>query len=78
MLENASGRHYTGITTDPVRRLLEHNAGSTASTRGFRPWKMIHTEEFDSRSKACKREWHLKHSKGQKDKLDIIEKHRTT
>jgi len=33
---------------------------------------MIYTEEFDSRQEACKREWHLKHAKGHKEKLDII------
>lgn len=75
MLENESNRHYVGITTDPARRLVEHNSGSTKSTRPFRPWKIIHTEEFDSRQEACKREWHLKHAKGSKEKLDIIKQH---
>ena len=75
MLENASGRHYVGITTDPARRLAEHNAGSAKSTRPFGPWKIICTEEFDSRSKACKREWYLKHAEGRKEKLSIIEKY---
>jgi putative endonuclease len=78
MLESLSKRHYIGITTDPQRRLVEHNAGSTTSTRGFCPWKMIYTEEFNSRSEACKREWHLKHAKGREEKLDIIEKHSAT
>lgn len=75
ILENASGRHYVGITTDPERRLVEHNSGSTASTRPFRPWKMIYVEEFGSRQEACRREWYLKHSNGTKEKLDIIVKH---
>jgi len=73
LLENANSRHYVGITTDPTRRLMEHNSGSTKSTRPFRPWKMIYTEEFDTRQDACKREWHLKHAKGRKEKLDIIQ-----
>ncbi len=75
MLENADKRHYIGITTDPIRRLVEHNSGSTRSTRPFKPWKMIHTEEFDSRKEACKREWYLKHAKGYKEKLDIAKKY---
>jgi len=76
MLENASARHYVGITTDPARRLAEHNAGSAKSTRPFGPWKTIYTEEFESRSEACKREWFLKHAEGRKEKLSIIKEYR--
>ena len=72
IIENPKNRHYVGITTDLNRRLTEHNLGSTKSTRPFRPWKMIYTEEFDSRQTACKREWYLKHSAGRKEKLNII------
>lgn len=74
ILENANNRHYVGITTEPDRRLIEHNNGSTKSTKSFRPWKLIYAEVFDSRREACKREWHLKHPKGYKEKLDIIKK----
>lgn len=74
MLENSDNRHYIGITIDPDRRLMEHNNGGAKSTRPFGPWKLIHKEGFDSRSEACKREWHLKNTKGKKEKQDIIEK----
>ena len=72
MIENASGRHYVGITTDVDRRLKEHNKGSAKSTRPFGPWKLIHTEEFLNRSEALKREYYLKHEKGKKEKQSII------
>ena len=75
MLENAKGRHYVGITTEPSRRLEEHNIGSAKSTRPFGPWKMIYTEELNSRSEACSREWYLKHAEGRKEKFDIIKKY---
>ena len=75
MIENCTNRHYIGITTDPKRRLIEHNSGSTKSTMPFRPWKTIYTEEFESRKEACAREWHLKHNKGYKEKLEIINKY---
>ncbi|MEI6498908.1 MAG: GIY-YIG nuclease family protein [bacterium] len=75
MLENDRKRHYVGITTDTKRRLIEHNTGSAKSTRPFGPWKMIYTEEFDTRQDACKREWHLKNTPGRKEKLEIIEKY---
>lgn len=32
---------------------------------------MIYSECFDSKSDAYKREWHLKHAKGRKEKLAI-------
>ena len=70
-----SKRYYIGYTIDVKRRLLEHNAGDTKSTRPFGPWKMIYFEGFDSKSDAYKREWYLKHSKGRKEKLEIIKKH---
>ena len=72
MLENANRRHYIGITTDPGRRLVEHNNGSTRSTRPFRPWRLIYFEEFETRQDACKKEWYLKHPGGYKEKLEII------
>ena len=74
ILENAQRRHYVGITTELARRLAEHNNGSTKSTRPFRPWKMICSEEFENRQLACKREWYLKHAEGREDKLSLIEK----
>jgi len=72
MIENSKGRHYIGITTDPERRVAEHNRGSAKSTRPFGPWKLIYTEEFATRSEACKREYSLKHAEGRKEKLNII------
>jgi len=75
ILENGNNRHYVGITTDVERRLAEHNKGSAKSTRPFGPWKVIYSEEFDSRSEVCKREWYLKHAEGKKEKNLIIEKH---
>ncbi len=74
MIENSKRRHYVGITTDQNRRLAEHNHGGAKSTKPFRPWKLIYSESFDSRSEACKREWYLKHSAGRKEKLEIIKK----
>jgi len=75
ILENNVGRHYVGITTDPTRRLAEHNTGNTKSTRPFGPWRTIYTEEFQTRSEACKREWHLKHTTGRKEKEAIIKQY---
>jgi putative endonuclease len=53
-------RTYVGWTTEPDRRLAEHNAGTGArSTRG-RAWMLIHVEECASKRAAMQREWALK------------------
>jgi putative endonuclease len=37
-------RIYVGMTRDIEKRLKEHKSGVTRSTRLFRPWKIIFTE----------------------------------
>lgn len=54
---------YTGVTTDPVRRLREHNGeirGGARYTRSRQPVSMIWHESQPNRSEACKREAQLK------------------
>lgn len=57
-----TGRLYTGITTEPERRLREHNGGTRGAkyTRVGRPWKIVRLEEVPSRSAALKREYAIK------------------
>ena len=53
-------RTYVGWTTDLVRRLAAHNAGSGArSTRG-RQWMLLYAERHGTKQDAMSREWHLK------------------
>ncbi len=48
---------YTGYTSDLEMRLRSHNEFSKKDwTRSYRPWKLIHTETFQSKSEAIKRE----------------------
>ncbi len=56
-------RFYTGSSADPEKRLMRHNAGATSSTKPGRPWKIVHREEFESRSEAIKRENYIKRMK---------------
>lgn len=53
-------RFYVGMTYDVEKRLREHNRGKTKSTKGFRPWKLIHVEEYPNRITAREREKYLK------------------
>jgi putative endonuclease len=56
-------KFYIGQTQDISNRVLEHNNGKTISTRSGRPWVLVHTEVFATRSDAIKRERELKSKK---------------
>ncbi len=62
ILKCADNSLYTGITTDPDRRLREHNEGKIGAkyTRSRRPVELVHVETSDSRSQATKREYEIK------------------
>ena len=64
VIQSEEGLRYTGHAPDLVRRLSEHNAGTTHSTKHGTNWKIIHTEEFMSRGEAMKREKFLKTGAG--------------
>ncbi|MCX2744460.1 GIY-YIG nuclease family protein [Mangrovivirga sp. M17] len=56
---------YIGYTSDLEDRILSHNQKATKGfTIRYRPWKLIHTEELDSKTLAIKREKQLKSSRG--------------
>lgn len=64
MLECANGRYYTGWSTDPFRRLKQHNAGSGAKyTRMNGPCRLVYVEEVPDHSTALKREIRIKQYK---------------
>jgi putative endonuclease len=71
VLECADGSLYTGYTTDPERRLEEHNDGAGAKyTRGRTPVELVHVERFESRSAAMVREHAIKRlSRSEKEEL---------
>ena len=60
LLGNKENWHYIGITDNLERRLIEHNSGKVKSTKPYRPYKIIYTETFDSKTLARKRELFLK------------------
>lgn len=51
------GKLYTGISTDPDRRLVQHNAGKGAKfTKKGGPWKTVYREVVGSQGDALRRE----------------------
>lgn len=71
ILRCADDTLYTGITTDPQRRIQEHNAGTGAKyTRGRGPVEMVHCEPAESYGDALRREYAIKQlPRGEKEKL---------
>ena len=51
---------YIGTTEDLGNRFNEHNAGEVRSTKAYKPFKIIHTEQFTDKTSARKRELFLK------------------
>ena len=67
----ADGSLYTGYTTDPKRRLAEHNSGrGSRYTRSRRPVKLAYLERRRSRAEALRREIQVK-GLTRKEKLEL-------
>ena len=63
---------YTGITTDLVRRLNEHNTSPRGAvyTRSRRPVTLVYTDTANDRAAASRREREIKNlSKVNKERL---------
>jgi putative endonuclease len=56
------GSYYTGITTDLVRRMAEHNSSGQGAkyTRPRRPVALVYFEAAQSRSTAAQREYRIR------------------
>lgn len=52
--------NYLGVTNNLDRRFSEHNSGGSKSTKPYRPFVILHKEEYKTLSEARKREWFLK------------------
>lgn len=55
----SSDRYYIGSTKDLALRLTQHNSGMSKSTRSRGPWLLVHSETFDTRADATRREREL-------------------
>jgi len=61
MVRCANDAFYTGWSTDPLRRVKEHNAGRGARyTKMHSPVELVYVEEVADHSEALKREAQIK------------------
>ena len=58
---------YKGSTSNLVRRIRQHNNGTTESTRRRRPFVLIYCEEYLTKKEAESREMFLKSGKGREE-----------
>jgi putative endonuclease len=66
---SATGRRYVGSCENVDERLRRHNAGHSKATRTGRPWILLHTESYATRSDAALRERYYKTGRGRCDEL---------
>lgn len=73
----SKGKLYTGISTDPERRFVEHLCDVKKGAKFFRsdsPERIVHLEEFETMSEALKREAAIKkYSSSKKRSLFLLE-----
>ncbi len=63
---DSKDRYYIGSCEDVLIRLKRHNDGATASTKPYRPWRIVWTEQHESKSDALKKELYIKRMKSRK------------
>jgi putative endonuclease len=68
LVSRSGASTYVGITTDPERRLAQHNGltgGGARATRGGRPWTLGATwGPFELRGEALRVEYRVKRLRG--------------
>ena len=74
LYSRSSGKTYVGYTNDITRRLVEHNVTELKGyTLRYRPWEILHTEEYATKKEAMTREKYYKTGKGREEIKKIIE-----
>jgi putative endonuclease len=63
---------YVGMTNNFERRLSEHNNGENKSTKAYKPFTLIFSENFETRVLARKKEKYLKSGVGKKFLKSLI------
>ena len=62
IFSNSYNIYYNGFTTDPQKRLIQHNNNESRFTAGKGSWKLVYLEKFTSKKEALVKEKKLKRS----------------
>ena len=65
---------YVGMTSQPDKRLKQHNAGKSTYTNKFKPWQRFYLEEVLTKEEALKKEKYYKSGWGLKKLKSELEK----
>ena len=66
LLNETGTRTYTGVAEDVNERLAEHNAGRVKSSSPYRPYRIIHSEAFETLKEARRKEGFYKSTTGRR------------
>nr|MBC7611408.1 GIY-YIG nuclease family protein [Pseudopedobacter sp.] len=58
-----SGRYYIGHTQDLPARLSRHHSGMVTATKNKDPWKLVYSENYETKIEANRRELEIKAKK---------------
>ncbi|MEO8065486.1 MAG: GIY-YIG nuclease family protein [Candidatus Doudnabacteria bacterium] len=61
--------YYVGMTDNLKKRLAQHNLGKTKSTKPYRPFKIVYTETYQSKTECRKRELFIKNNHAAKQAI---------
>jgi putative endonuclease len=61
LYSTSANKFYVGYTSNLESRLLSHNElGTKDWTKRYRPWELVYTESYQTKSTTLKREKELK------------------
>ena len=66
------GSFYIGYTSDMLQRLGKHNSSMSGYTSRKKPWRIVYSEKFQSKTEAIRRERFLKAQKNREFYLKLI------
>ena len=72
LLNEAKTRTYTGVADDIDKRLAEHNSGKVKSSSPYRPYKIAHTESFETLREARQKEKFYKSTTGRRRLKEML------
>ena len=75
ILESVEYKHYyIGSTSNLEKRITRHNEGGSVWTKRYKPWKIIYTEQYLTKTESLCREREIKSWKRGNEFKKLIDK----